>query len=347
METRCLPPSDGTISFAASLITKGELVAFPTETVYGLGADALNAKAVLSIFAAKNRPADNPLIVHITSRDSLSTLCYVTNLAQMLMDAFWPGPLTLLMKKKAIVPDATTAGLDTVAVRMPDHPVAKALIDVCGCPIAAPSANLSGRPSPTLAAHVLEDMAGRIPLIIDGGACGVGLESTVVDTTGDVPLILRPGGITPEMIFSVAGSVNTAHSILSPLQPGEAALSPGMRHKHYAPAGCLTLVSGNSENVARVCNAFYDEAVHTGKSACILSLSEHVHAYDGRYVLDIGSMHHPEETASRLFDILRRMDRENISSIFSEVTEASGLGLAVMNRLGRAASFHYVDADKA
>ncbi len=347
METRCLPPTEDTIAYAASLLRKGELVAFPTETVYGLGADALNEKAVFSIFAAKNRPADNPLIVHVTSREALLPLCHVTKLAGQLMDAFWPGPLTLLLKKKDIVPHVTTAGLDTVAVRMPAHPVARALIDACGRPVAAPSANASGRPSPTQAMHVLEDMAGRIPLIIDGGPCAVGLESTVVDVTGDIPVVLRPGGVTPEMITGVAGSVETARSILTPLQPGEAAPSPGMRHKHYAPQGKLTLVSGKPENVATTCIGLYDEAVQSGESACILALSEHTAAYGSRYVLDIGSLHHPEEVASRLFDVLRRMDREQIACIFSEVMETSGLGLAVMNRLGRAASFHFLDADKA
>jgi len=347
MDTSCLPPTDDTIAFAASLLKKGELVAFPTETVYGLGANALNEKAVLSIFAAKNRPADNPLIVHITSRDALTPLCHITKMAEQLMDAFWPGPLTLLLKKKEIVPHTTTAGLDTVAVRMPAHPVARALISACGCPVAAPSANLSGRPSPTLAAHVLEDMAGRIPLIIDGGPCAVGLESTVVDAIGEKPVVLRPGGVTPEMIADVFGSVETARSILTPLQPGETALSPGMRYKHYAPAGSLSLVSGKPVNVARSCKSLYDGVIQSGMSACILALSEHVDVYGDRYVLDIGSLHHPEEVASRLFEVLRRMDRENIDHIFSEVVDASGIGLAVMNRLGRAASFRFIDADKA
>ena len=347
METRCLPPTDDTIIYAASLLKKGELVAFPTETVYGLGADALNEKAVLNIFAAKNRPADNPLIVHVASRDALPPLCHLTSMAEQLMDAFWPGPLTLLLKKKVLVPHATTAGLDTVAVRMPAHPVARALIHACGCPVAAPSANISGRPSPTLAEHVLEDMTGRIPLIIDGGPCAVGLESTVVDVTGNIPLVLRPGGVTSEMIADITGSVETARSILSPLQPGETALSPGMRHKHYAPAGNLTLISGKPENVSGLCRHLYDEAIQAGKSACILSLTEHICQYGSRHALDIGSLHHPEEVAARLFSVLRRMDKESIDSIFSEVVDANGLGLAVMNRLGRAASFHFVDADKA
>ncbi len=347
METRCLPSTCETIADAALLLSRGELVAFPTETVYGLGADALNEKAVLSIFAAKNRPADNPLIVHVSNREALLPLCHITDKAAQLMDAFWPGPLTLLLKKKSTVPDVTTAGLDTVAVRMPSHPVALALLDACSCPVAAPSANRSGRPSPTTAAHVLEDMAGRIPLIIDGGASSVGLESTVVDMTSEIPLVLRPGGVTPEMIASVVGSVKTAASILKPLAPGEAAPSPGMRHRHYAPQGALTLVSGSATNVVKACTRLYDTAIHDGQTACILALSEHAGMYGTRYVIDIGSLHRHEEVASRLFDVLRRMDREGITCIFSEVMDASGLGLAIMNRLGRAASFNFLKADEA
>ncbi len=346
IQTRCLPPTDEAIGYAAALLKRGELVAFPTETVYGLGADALNEQAVLSIFAAKERPADNPLIVHIAERADLAPLCCPNEKAFRLMEAFWPGPLTLLMKKKAAVPGVTTAGLDTVAVRMPSHPVAKALLDACGCPVAAPSANRSGRPSPTRAMHVMEDMAGRIPLVLDGGACDVGLESTVVDMTGEIPLVLRPGGVTPEMLAEVLGPVETAGSILRPLAPEEDAPSPGMRHRHYAPKGTLTLVSGKPENVINACKGLYDASLQGGNQACILALSEHTAAYGPRYVQDIGSSRHPQEVASRLFDVLRRMDREGIGYIFSEVVEANGLGLAIMNRLGRAASFRFFDADQ-
>jgi len=346
METRCLLPTDEAIQYAASLLKKGELVAFPTETVYGLGADALNVQAVLSIFAAKERPADNPLIVHISDRADLNALCHTNEKALKLMDAFWPGPLTLLLKKTATVPDVTTAGLDTVAVRMPSHPVAKALLAACGCPVAAPSANRSGRPSPTQAAHVMEDMAGRIPLILDGGSCDVGLESTVLDMTSEIPMVLRPGGVTQEMISLVVGPVETARSVLAPLAPGEAAPSPGMRHRHYAPQGLLTLVSGKPENVINACKRLYDSSVRDGKSAYILALSEHREAYGERNVQDIGSLHHPQEVAARLFDVLRRMDQKGIAYIFSEVVEANGLGLAIMNRLGRAASFRFFDADQ-
>jgi L-threonylcarbamoyladenylate synthase len=263
----------------------------------------------------------------------------------VLMNAFWPGPLTLLLPKKDAVPDETTAGLQTVAVRMPSHPVASRLINACGCPIAAPSANMSGRPSPTSASHVMEDMSGRIPLILDGGECDVGLESTVLDMTNEIPVILRPGGVTPEMIAGVLGAVETAGSILTPLEPGEAAPSPGMRHRHYAPAGQMTLVSGRPENVLRVMAARYDESVREGRKACILAFTEHIKQLGERRICDIGSIHSANEVASKLFDVLRRMDQEDIESIFCEVMEASGLGLAIMNRLNRAASFHFLDAD--
>lgn len=227
MKTLLLPSSEESLSLAADLLRAGELVAFPTETVYGLGADALNAKAVLSIFAAKGRPADNPLIVHIHDRAQLPEICTVPEQALPLMDAFWPGPLTILFNRKPAVPSEVTAGLPTVAVRMPSHPVAAAMLKACGLPIAAPSANSSGRPSPTLAAHVLEDMQGKIPLILDGGPCEVGVESTVLDLCHGVPTILRPGGVTKEMLESVLHTeVALAGSILRPLKPDEKALSP-------------------------------------------------------------------------------------------------------------------------
>ena len=237
MQTLCCAANDDSIREGANLLRAGAIVAFPTETVYGLGADALNEAAVLSIFKAKERPCDNPLIVHVASAEDTNVLCYVTDTAQQLMREFWPGPLTLLLKKKPIVPDIVTAGLDSVAVRMPNHPVANALIRISGMPIAAPSANRSGRPSPTTAQHVLIDLGGRIPMILDGGACAVGVESTVLDLTCSIPRVLRPGGITPEEIAGVLGNTVVDDSVMRPLYNGEAAPSPGMRHKHYAPKG--------------------------------------------------------------------------------------------------------------
>lgn len=244
MNTQVLTPTPEALQQASDLLAKGQLVGFPTETVYGLGANALDQKAVMSIFAAKGRPADNPLIVHIWERAQLEPLCEVPDMAYPLMEAFWPGPLTLIMPRKSAVAEAVTAGLSSVAIRMPSHPVAAALLKTCNLPIAAPSANRSGKPSPTTAAHVYEDMAGRIPLILDGGSCDVGLESTVVDLTHEVPCILRPGGITKDMLEAVVGPVEVAGSVLRPLKKGETALSPGMMYKHYSPDGQVSLVEG-------------------------------------------------------------------------------------------------------
>lgn len=342
--TQILPASDTSLTLAARLLQEGQLVAFPTETVYGLGANALDAQAVLQIFAAKGRPADNPLIAHIHDRSQLSLLCHVPPIAQQLMDAFWPGPLTLIMPRKAGVPDAVTAGLDTVAVRMPSHPVAAALLRACDLPIAAPSANRSGKPSPTTAAHVLEDMDGRIPLILDGGSCQVGLESTVVDVCHGKPCILRPGGITQTMLEAVLGEVDVAGSVLRPLQAGEAARSPGMRYRHYSPDGQVTLVEGaEADVVAALAHLYHDAHVH-GHKTCVMCFTEHVPALAACCPHNIGSKDHPEEVAQRLFDTLRRLDTEGMDVIFSEVVPPEGVGLAVMNRLGRAAAFRSIQA---
>ena len=345
METKVLSPDPAAFALASDLLRRGGLVAFPTETVYGLGADALNRDAVLSIFAAKGRPADNPLIVHIHDRSQLNDLCEIPPLAEPLMDAFWPGPLTLLFVRKPVVPPEVTAGLPTVAIRMPSHPVAAAMLRACNLPVAAPSANTSGRPSPTAAAHVLEDMNGKIPLILDGGPCDVGLESTVLDLCHGRPTILRPGGVTKEMLESVLGQeVLLAGSILRPLGENEVALSPGMRYKHYAPKGTVTLVEGPEERTVPLLRRLCLEQLREGKRACVLCFSEHVEAFAGCDPHDIGSVSSPDEIARRLFDTLRRLDDEGMEAVFSEVVPPEGIGLAVMNRLGRAAAFRTVRA---
>ena len=346
LETKLLKADDQSLRLAADLLKAGQLVAFPTETVYGLGADALNRDAVLSIFQAKGRPADNPLIVHIHDRSQLIGLCIVPDQAVPLMDAFWPGPLTILFEKLPVVPDEVTAGLPTVAVRMPSHPVASALLRVSGLPVAAPSANSSGRPSPTLAAHVMEDMSGRIPLILDGGSCDVGVESTVLDLCHGTPTILRPGGVTKEMLESVLHTeVALAGSILRPLRPDEKALSPGMRYKHYAPRAVITLVEGDSSAVLPLMRTLYADEIAQGKKACVLCFSEHMEALKDCSPHDIGSESHPEEVAHRLFRMLRSLDDEGMESVFSEVIPPEGVGLAVMNRLGRAAAFRTIKAE--
>ena len=338
-----LSPGEETYSRAAEILKDGGLVAFPTETVYGLGANALDKDAVLSIFAAKGRPADNPLIVHIHDLSQLDPLCVVPERAFPLIREFWPGPLTILCEKKPAIPDEVTAGLPTVAVRMPSHPVARRMLQVCDLPVAAPSANSSGRPSPTTAAHVLEDMNGKIPLIIDGGMCDVGLESTVLDLCHGDPVILRPGGVTKEMISGVLQcEVAVAGSVLRPLREDETALSPGMRYRHYAPKATVTLVEGPSDRVVPALEKLYTEQADLGKKCCVLCFTEHVPMLSHCNPHDIGSSGSPAEIAHRLFDVLRRLDEEGMDMVFSEVIPPEGIGLAVMNRLGRAASFRTV-----
>lgn len=337
MLTRVEPCSDAALRRAAELVRAGEVVGFPTETVYGLGADALNPEAVLKIFAAKGRPADNPLIVHITGLDQIDRLIAgkLSDTARRLAEIFWPGPLTMILPKADIIPDCVSAGLDTVGVRMPSNPDAQRFIQACGCPIAAPSANRSGRPSPTTARHVLDDMDGRIHMILDGGECSVGLESTVLDVTGEVPRILRPGGITPEQIAAAVGGCRVDDSVLRPLKEGEKPRSPGMKYRHYAPKGSLTIFEGEPDEVARgICEA-YDQA---GEGALILALEEHLPMYGDRRAISLGA--NAEEMAHRLFDELRIADDIGARQIFSEAVPGNGIGLAVMNRLGRAAAFN-------
>ena len=347
MKTQVLnADSPEAIAKAARLFSEGQLVGFPTETVYGLGANALDRKAVLSIFAAKGRPADNPLIVHIWSRDQLNGLCEIPEGAVTLMDAFWPGPLTLLFPRTERIPDEVTAGLPTVAIRMPSMPCTRKLLKETGLPIAAPSANRSGRPSPTTAAHVLEDMDGRIPLILDGGPCQVGLESTVLDLTRGEPTILRPGGITREMIAdALHREVQLAGSILRPLGKDEKALSPGMRYRHYAPKGNVFLVEGEERKVLAALREHCLRDRERGLRSCVLCFTEHVEALSDCGPHDIGSRSRESEVAHRLFDTLRRLDQEGMETIYSEVLPPEGVGLAVMNRLGRAAAFRKIQAE--
>lgn len=332
MHTELCQADDASIRRAAALLRAGELVAFPTETVYGLGADALNGEAAARIFAAKGRPADNPLIAHIAGESGLAGLIAgePCACARKLMRAFWPGPMTLIFPKSPRVPREVTAGLDTVAVRMPSHPVARALISAAQTPIAAPSANRSGRPSPTTAAHVLEDMEGRIPLILDGGPCEVGLESTVVDVTGARPRILRPGGVTLEMLEGIVGDVDVDEGVLHQLQAGSQARSPGMKYKHYAPKGEVTIVTGPraAQEIARL----YDAA--DGRAA-ILAFSQA--DYGARRVYRL------KNAPGELFAALRQLDEDGMETIYAEDVPTTGVGLAVMNRLMRAAAFRVVE----
>ena len=344
MMTKMARADSASVQEAAGILKAGGLVAFPTETVYGLGANAFDADAVLSILTAKGRPADNPLIVHIHDRAQLDEIGDIPPRAPALMDAFWPGPLTILFPRKASIPDVVTAGLSTVAVRMPSHPVALSLLRESGVPVAAPSANRSGRPSPTTAMHVLEDMRGIIPMILDGGPCEIGVESTVLDLTHGSPVILRPGGVTKSMLEEVLHEeVYLAGSILRPLQPDEKALSPGMRYKHYAPKGNVTLVRGGETAVVSTLRLLCRQDLAAGKKSCVLCFTEHVPMLSNCCPHDMGSVENHAEIAHRLFDILRHLDQEGMETIYSEVIPPEGVGLAVMNRLGRAAAFRCIE----
>ena len=338
MQTQVLQPSQENLQLAAEIFRAGGLVGIPTETVYGLGANALNEKAALAIFAAKGRPADNPLIVHISALEQLNDIVSaVPERAKKLMEAFWPGPLTIIMPKGERIPYAVTAGLETVAVRFPVHPVAQKMIELAGLPIAAPSANLSGKPSPTTAQHVLNDMNGRIPLIIDGGACQVGLESTVVDATREKIVLLRPGGVTREMLQEALGEeVLLGKGVMEPLQDGEKALSPGLLHKHYAPKAQVRVIVGEDEKrIAYVlANAAQDE------KPCVLCLDKRKGCYGDLPILSAGDT--AEAYAHNLFAALRSADELGYTHIYAEGLSLDGVGLAVMNRIERAAGFHII-----
>ena len=338
MITQVKPVSPEAIREAAQLIREGELVGMPTETVYGLGANALNEEAVKKIFEAKGRPGDNPLIVHVSCLAEIPPLVReIPENAKRLMEAFWPGPMTLILPKSDAIPASVSAGLDTVGIRLPDSEAARDLIRESGCPIAAPSANRSGKPSPTTAQHVFEDMDGRIPLILDGGASEVGVESSVIDATGETPVILRPGGITPEMVESVLGSVRVDEHVMSPLAEGDIVRSPGMKYKHYAPNAKTIIFDGSAERVIGAICARYDEALRAGGKPAILGFDEH--DFGDRTRISLGSVKRPNEAAARLFAALRELDERGETLALCEAVEATGIGLAVMNRMGRAAGF--------
>lgn len=323
------------------LIGMGELVAFPTETVYGLGANGLEGEAVRRIFEAKGRPADNPLILHIENPNHIVRLWKeVPHKARVLMHTFWPGPLTLIYHRSNVIPKEVTAGLDTVAVRMPDNKVALALIKEAGVPIAAPSANLSGRPSPTTAEHVLADMDGRIPLILDGGPCRFGVESTVLSLVG-TPTILRPGAVTKEMLEAVIGHVELADCLLKPMEEGEKALSPGMKYKHYAPRAQVHVVTGEPEQAAARVLERYKEYSATGKKVAVAGTKQTMEAYErqGVEAVLMGDRENPVTLCANLFTLLRTLDGEGAEVILCEGISPEGTGLAYMNRLLRAAGF--------
>lgn len=322
---------------AGRIIKRGGLVAFPTETVYGLGGDALSSDASRKIYAAKGRPSDNPLIVHIAEYDKLEAIVKeIPKNAKKLAEKFWPGPLTMIMYKSDLVPYATTGGLETVAVRMPNHPVALAFIKEAGGYIAAPSANTSGKPSPTSAYHVADDMTGVIDMIIDGGDVGIGLESTIVDLTQKHPMILRPGYITKEMLEKVVGKVLVDKTIMDSTT-NLAPKAPGMKYKHYAPKGELTIVEGIEEEVVDKINELTGIAREKGERVGVIGTERTVRRYFADSIKCAGSREDEETIAHNLYRILREFDDEEITVIYSESFESLGIGQAIMNRLIKAA----------
>ena len=328
---------DEELKEASAVIRSGGLVAFPTETVYGLGGDATNPEASRKIYAAKGRPSDNPLIVHIADFSQLRNIvAEVPQEAEKLAEAFWPGPLTMILRKNEVIPYETTGGLDTVAIRMPSHPVARAFLQDSGCMIAAPSANTSGRPSPTTAQHVWGDLHGKIEILLDGGPVGIGIESTIVDLSEERPMILRPGFITQEMLSAVLGDVGMDPGLASEnsKQPPKA---PGMRYRHYAPKADLTLVEGTMEEVISKINALTREAQAMGKSGGVLATEENKDCYVADHVIVIGQRQDEAEIARHLFDVLRQFDDLQVDLIYSESFVATGVGQAIMNRLLKAA----------
>ena len=330
------------IARAGEILKRGGLVAFPTETVYGLGGDALNENSSRLIYAAKGRPSDNPLIVHITNMEALKKI--VTEIppaARKLAERYWPGPLTMIFHKSSEVPLATTGGLDTVAVRMPSHKTARAMIDAAGGYIAAPSANRSGRPSPTVARYVIEDLDGLVDMIIDGGEVNIGLESTIIDLTGEVPTILRPGYVTQDMLTETLGLVDVDRTILD-ANSHQAPKAPGMKYRHYAPKGNLSIVEGEPERVVSYINERISALQKEGRKTGVIATDETAARYHGDDVKSVGSRRDEEVIARHLFRILREFDDDNVEVMFTESFETAGIGQAIMNRLLKAAGHQVI-----
>lgn len=322
---------------AAHALKEGKLVAIPTETVYGLGANALDPEAVSSVFKAKGRPADNPLIVHIAALEDLPHYAIPNEFTYALAERFWPGPLTMILPKKEIVPSIVSAGLDSVAIRFPSHPIAQELIRLSGCPIAAPSANISGKPSGTTAEHVLHDFADRIAGVVDGGECACGLESTVVSLLGEEPVLLRPGFITPEQLREVLPTLKIARAVEAELEASEAVLSPGLAHRHYAPSSETIGLMGSADAVA-----CYIEKHHEGGAYGVMCFEGEEKFFSGDVVLAYGRRGDAEVQGERLFRVLREMDERNLTRIYVNAERTEGVGLAVYNRLLRSCGFHMI-----
>lgn len=337
METLRLDTSGQSIEIAAEILKSGGLVAIPTETVYGLAANALDGKAVAKIFAAKGRPQDNPLIVHVSSMEEIPPLVEkVDPRLYDLAEKFWPGPLTVIMKKSDIIPDEVCAGNPTVAIRMPSHPTARAIIKASGVPLAAPSANASGRPSPTKASHVLEDIDGKIEAVVDGGSCDIGVESTVITLATNPPMLLRPGGITPEQLREVLGEIEISHAVYEKLAEGEKAASPGMKYKHYAPKAAVTIIKGDFEKYRKFLEA-------QNRDVCAVCFEG-----EGKYFdkfIEYGKAEDSLTQAQHIFDALREVDVMDCHAAFVRCPVTTGVGLAVYNRLLRSAAFRVIDLE--
>ncbi len=334
-------PDTEQITEAGRLLREGGLVAFPTETVYGLGGDGLQETAAARIYAAKGRPSDNPLILHIAEVSDIEKLAVdIPPLAYRLAEKFWPGPMTMILKKAPMVPYATTGGLDTVAVRMPSDEIARAIIRASGTYIAAPSANLSGRPSPTKAEHVIEDLSGRVEMIVDGGDSDIGLESSIIDLSGDVPMILRPGYITKEDFEQIVEEVTFDAAVLA-TKPQESvvARAPGMKYRHYAPKGQITIVEGETGAVVQTINELAAEQEAKGIRVAVLCAEETKEQYCCKNVYSLGSLLQEKEISSHLFAALRSFDTEQMEVIYSESFENTKLARAIMNRLRKAAGY--------
>lgn len=351
METKVITidrknPDKALLEEAGRLLREGALVAFPTETVYGLGGDGLKADAAARIYAAKGRPSDNPLILHIAEVADMEKLAVdIPELAYRLAEKFWPGPLTMILKKRDIVPYATTGGLDTVAIRMPSDEIAREIIRASGTYIAAPSANLSGRPSPTRAEHVIEDLSGRIEMIVDGGDSDIGLESSIIDLSGDVPMILRPGYITKEDFEQIVSEVEYDNAVLA-TKPQESvvAKAPGMKYRHYAPKGQITIVEGETASVVNRINALVKEQEKKGVRVAVLCAEETKEQYRCNHIFSLGSLKSEKEISAHLFAALRSFDTEQMEVIFSESFEHTKLEKAIMNRLRKAAGYQIIQA---
>lgn len=340
---RILSTSTEDLKLCSDLLKNDGIVAIPTETVYGLAANALNSEAVEKIFLAKGRPADNPLIVHIADMDSFSEYCYPTDEAYALAEKFWPGPLTVILPKKDIIPSIVSAGLNTVAIRMPSHPTARKIIENCGFPLAAPSANISGKPSPTRAEHVISDMENNpyVSAVVNGGPCECGVESTVVSLTGEHPCLLRPGAVTVEQLLEVLPDLTVAEAVLQSLPENEKALSPGLKHKHYAPDAETVCLCGSTESAAK-----YIEKYSEGKKTTVICFEGEENCFDNCETIIYGSPDKPETLAENVFDALRKADTSGCEKIFVRCAPPKGAALAVYNRLLRASNFCVINTEE-